>query len=188
MTHQSISPVTMDALINAIDSPTVAALENVFNGPGDDAKSYSELIVEILAPRLIDAAAKPWKCMAVSKAACAWPDCGCDPEATKVIQALVDQEWQAPNDAQGSPDVEQLRSELATSRDMCTKFEAAVGDDVGTILQLREQVEKLAAALRGFIPEDSVLDDCDCDDCRPVNEALALLRDVSLPSTDQGGK
>lgn len=37
-----------------------------------------------------------WKCLAPSKAACAWPDCGCDPEATKVIKALVDQGWQAP--------------------------------------------------------------------------------------------
>jgi hypothetical protein len=34
-----------------------------------------------------------WKCLAVSKAACAWPDCGCDPEATKVIAALVDAGW-----------------------------------------------------------------------------------------------
>lgn len=39
-------------LISAIDSPTVAALEAVFNGPGDPKKSYSEQIVEILAPRM----------------------------------------------------------------------------------------------------------------------------------------
>lgn len=33
---------------------------------------------------------------------------------------------------------DRLRAELAQSREMCTKFEAAVGEDVGTILQLRE--------------------------------------------------
>lgn len=43
-----------------------------------------------------DLAQAAWKCLAPSKAACAWPDCGCDPEATKVIKALVDQGWQAP--------------------------------------------------------------------------------------------
>jgi hypothetical protein len=38
-----------------------------------------------------------WKCLAPSKAACAWPDCGCDPAATHVIQALVDQGWHPPS-------------------------------------------------------------------------------------------
>jgi hypothetical protein len=41
-----------------------------------------------------------WTCLAPSKAACAWPDCGCDPEATKVIAALVEQGWQAPKEVE----------------------------------------------------------------------------------------
>lgn len=41
--------------------------------------------------------ATAWKCLARCKAACAWPDCGCDPEATKVIAALVEQGWQPPD-------------------------------------------------------------------------------------------
>jgi hypothetical protein len=49
--------------------------------------------------RRFDFAQRPdqWKCLAPSKAACAWPDCGCDPAATHVIQALVDQGWQPPS-------------------------------------------------------------------------------------------
>lgn len=43
-----------------------------------------------------------YKCLAVSKAACAWPDCGCDPHATKVIAALVDQGWIAPPECGGA--------------------------------------------------------------------------------------
>ena len=44
-----------------------------------------------------------WKCMARAQntgpndpADCNWPDCGCDPHATKVIAALVEQGWRAP--------------------------------------------------------------------------------------------
>lgn len=36
------------------------------------------------------------KCLARIRAACAWPDCGCDPYATKVIGALVDNGWTTP--------------------------------------------------------------------------------------------
>jgi hypothetical protein len=40
-------------------------------------------------------------------------------------------------------DVATLRAQLATSQEMCTKFEAAVGEDVGEILKLRDQLEAL---------------------------------------------
>lgn len=43
---------------------------------------------------------------------------------------------------------EQLRAELAHSRDLCTKFESAVGEDVGTILQLRAETGRLRAIVR----------------------------------------
>lgn len=52
------APMTREELQNAIDSPTVAALEHVFNGPGVLGKSYSEMIVEILAPRLLNGVAQ----------------------------------------------------------------------------------------------------------------------------------
>lgn len=37
-------------------------------------------------------------------------------------------------------EIERLQSELATSRELCTKFEMAVGRDVETILELRNQL------------------------------------------------
>lgn len=65
---------------------------------GDEFMGWREI------PRWEDRASLPegqsataWKCLARCKAACAWPDCGCDPEATKVIAALVEQGWQPPD-------------------------------------------------------------------------------------------
>ncbi|WGR74303.1 MULTISPECIES: hypothetical protein [unclassified Bradyrhizobium] len=64
--------MTRDELINAIDSPTVAALENVFNGPFK-GESYSKQIADVLAPRLVssaqDANACPSEFVVVPRAA-----------------------------------------------------------------------------------------------------------------------
>jgi gamma-glutamyl-gamma-aminobutyrate hydrolase PuuD len=54
------SPVSRDALANAIDSPTVEALAKVFSVRNQNlAKSISEQIVDILAPRFPAEAATP---------------------------------------------------------------------------------------------------------------------------------
>lgn len=42
-----------------------------------------------------------WKCMGRKQSLpepgeCNWPDCGCDPHATKVIESLLEQGWKAP--------------------------------------------------------------------------------------------
>lgn len=52
--------LSRDDLINAIDSPTVAALANIFNPRSNAglAKSYSEEIVDVLAPRLVRSVAQ----------------------------------------------------------------------------------------------------------------------------------
>lgn len=47
-----------------------------------------------------------YKCLARIRAACNWPDCGCDPYATKVISALVDNGWTAPPECTPSPNQE----------------------------------------------------------------------------------
>lgn len=42
-----------------------------------------------------------WECMGRKQSLpdpgeCNWPDCGCDPSATKVIENLIEQGWSAP--------------------------------------------------------------------------------------------
>ena len=44
-------------------------------------------------------------------------------------------------------DVAKLHAQLAISRELCTKFEAAVGDDLGEILKLRAQLASAGKAL-----------------------------------------
>jgi hypothetical protein len=44
---------------------------------------------------------KPWECAGRKQSLpepgeCNWPDCGCDPHATKVIEALIEQGWEGP--------------------------------------------------------------------------------------------
>ncbi|HEX6038894.1 hypothetical protein [Longimicrobium sp.] len=51
----------------------------------------------------------PWKCAARNSACdppqdCDWPNCGCDPKASEVMSALVEQGWRPPAPAQeGAP-------------------------------------------------------------------------------------
>lgn len=47
-------------------------------------------------------AAPIWECMGRKQSLpepgeCNWPDCGCDPHATKVIESLLEQGWRAPS-------------------------------------------------------------------------------------------
>jgi hypothetical protein len=74
-----------------------------------------------------------WTCLAPSKAACAWPDCGCDPEATKVIAALVEQGWQAPKEVEAILARSSERSDAARIVEMIDFLRSEEGDCV-TIL------------------------------------------------------
>lgn len=56
----------------------------------------------IAADRLRQAASvgvESYKCRAQCKAACAWPDCLCDPAVARIIADLVDKGWTAPDQA-----------------------------------------------------------------------------------------
>lgn len=54
------------------------------------------------APGVCDqTSGEAWQCAARRQALpepadCNWPDCGCDPHATKVIEALLEQGWSGP--------------------------------------------------------------------------------------------
>lgn len=51
----------------------------------------------------------PWECMGLKQALpepgeCNWPDCGCDPHATAVIESLIEQGWSPPALSHSSTD------------------------------------------------------------------------------------
>lgn len=46
--------------------------------------------------KLAELAREPWKCISIKPPECYWPDCGCDPYATEVINHLDDLGWTAP--------------------------------------------------------------------------------------------
>lgn len=46
--------------------------------------------------KLADLAREPWECVSLKPPACFWPDCGCDPYATEIINTLVNDGWEAP--------------------------------------------------------------------------------------------
>lgn len=53
--------------------------------------------------KLAALAREPWKCVSVKPPECYWPDCGCDPYATEVINHLDDAGWTAPRPASRLP-------------------------------------------------------------------------------------
>lgn len=55
---------------------------------------------DITAAGLVKTEGSKWECMGRKQALpepgeCNWPDCGCDPHATKVIESLIEQGWNA---------------------------------------------------------------------------------------------
>jgi hypothetical protein len=40
-------------------------------------------------------AAESWECVSLKPPYCFWPDCGCDPYTTAIIQAMMDDGWEA---------------------------------------------------------------------------------------------
>jgi hypothetical protein len=74
---------------------------------------------------------------------------------------------------------------LRLHREKCDMYERAIKAEL-ELKQALALVERLAASLRGFVSKDAVLDDCDCEDCKPINEALALLGSLPDTSTESG--
>jgi hypothetical protein len=74
------------------------------------ALDIADLAQSILDPAPHHARISPqqaWTCMGRRQALpepaeCNWPDCGCDPHATKVIESLIEQGWSAPQSQAGS--------------------------------------------------------------------------------------
>jgi hypothetical protein len=89
--------------------------------------------------------------------------------------------------ADAADEIERLRAELATSREMCTKFELAVGDDLGEIMQLRAQLEQARDYVnRAIVSYDG--DSADNNFQRGFLAALEVVRDEAfspLPSTEK---
>lgn len=89
--------VRWDAATETLDGDVIAVIWNILRAKmGDDWDPDASVASAQGAMQ-----PKTWQCLAVSKAACAWPDCGCDPEATKVIAALVEQGWEPPKSSDG---------------------------------------------------------------------------------------
>jgi len=55
----------------------------------------NEVLMRDEINRLRTALRPSWECMG-KPGECNWPDCGCDPHATKVIQSLIEQGWTPP--------------------------------------------------------------------------------------------
>lgn len=65
---------------------------------------FDALIAKIEAdPHPAQPIREAWECMGRKQAIpepaeCNWPDCGCDPHATKVIESLCEQGWSGPQE------------------------------------------------------------------------------------------
>lgn len=68
---------------------------------GEQWSPTCQAVLEAAKEELKELRASKWECMGRKQALpepadCNWPDCGCDPHATKVIEALVEQGWWCP--------------------------------------------------------------------------------------------
>jgi hypothetical protein len=81
-------------------------------------------------------------CLREDGAPCAWPDCGCNPLATKIIAALVEQGWKAPDEPAFVHNADERRVKL---KDVITAVaNAAALDENGYIANKSE----IIAAIR----------------------------------------
>ena len=77
-------------------------------------------------------------------------------------------------------DMDTLYAELATSREMCTKYEAAIGEDLAEILSLRAKLESARGALQTLLRYSAAVtadsDDDAADAFHAYNDARIQAR------------
>jgi hypothetical protein len=129
------------------------------------------------APPDTGARKSAWECMGRKQSLpdpgeCNWPDCGCDPHATKVIENLVEQGWSAPDhggaDAGVRKALEALSfwctSERLKLRDGRGGFDDMSDREIG-ILIVEAEIDKRSAALSHHpAPVAVVIDDPSADE------------------------
>lgn len=63
-----------------------------------DEKPGMTILRALRAKKIAARSGETWECMGRKQSLpepgeCSWPDCGCDPHATKVIESLLEQGW-----------------------------------------------------------------------------------------------